>query len=47
MGYAGNNDPQFIIPSAIATKEAPTASSRVGASAAASSGQKKGNNLNI
>lgn len=26
MGYAGNNDPQFIIPSAIATREAPSAS---------------------
>ena len=39
MGYAGNNDPQFIIPSAIATKETPTAGSR---STNSSSIQKKG-----
>lgn len=25
MGFAGNNDPQFIIPTAIATREAPSA----------------------
>jgi actin-related protein 3 len=26
MGYAGNNDPQYIIPTAIATREGPAAS---------------------
>lgn len=26
MGYAGNNDPQFIIPTAISTREGPSAS---------------------
>jgi len=40
MGYAGNNDPQFIIPTAIATREAPSAASsgisgRVGGQVAA------------
>jgi actin-related protein 3 len=25
MGYAGNDDPQFVIPTAIATREAPSA----------------------
>lgn len=38
MGYAGNNDPQYIIPTAIATKEA--ASNRTGNQAGGSS--KKG-----
>jgi actin-related protein 3 len=33
MGYAGNNDPQFIIPTSIALREAPP-----GSSASASSG---------
>ena len=29
MGYAGNNDPAFIIPTAIATRESPTAGSHI------------------
>ena len=41
MGYAGNNDPQYIIPSVIATREAPSASAsgiggRIGAQTASS-----------
>lgn len=40
MGFAGNNDPQYIIPSSIATREAPSAtasgiSGRVGGQVAA------------
>jgi actin-related protein len=41
MGFAGNNDPQFIVPSCIATREAPSAATsgipgRVGGQVAAS-----------
>jgi actin-related protein 3 len=39
MGYAGNNDPAFIIPTAIATREAPSAS---GAKTAGNVASKRG-----
>ena len=38
MGYSGNNDPAFIIPTAIATREAPSSNPSKGGSGQGASG---------
>ena len=45
MGYAGNNDPQFIIPSAIATREGPSATSSAANTPRFSTASSAANNL--